>query len=368
MINHLAQLTLAQITSLPSWPKRKTQLICVNIIQETVDVKTFQFKAEPAQLFHFKPGQFIGLQLEINTEKHHRSYTIASSPTKPHLLELTIKRDPLGIVSPWLHENLAIGSQLEVRGPAGKFNCLDIACDKVLLIGAGSGITPLMSMARFWGDLAVNKDIYFLYWCRSAADIIFRRELALLDHQHTNFHLEVFCTQPDLSENWLGRRGRINKTVLHDLVADLHQRTVFCCGPDGFMQQVKSSLNQLSFNMNNYHDETFDPGGKKKRKLQAAKNIAQDKLNQQQIFRLTLVKSGRILDVSSQEMLLRRLEDENINIDSACRVGNCGTCKVKKVSGETITENQNGLTEKDKKKGIILTCTTRLKSNVVLDI
>lgn len=360
--------TLAQLQSLDSWSSRKINVICINVIEETPDVKTFQFKAEPQQLFHFKPGQFIGIQLEIDNEKHNRSYTIASSPTRPHLLELTIKLEESGIVSPWLHKNITRGSHLELRGPAGRFNCLDIQSDKVLLISAGSGVTPVMSMARFWLDSGANKDIQFLNWARATQDIIFRRELSLMDHLYPLFKQEVICTKPGLTENWLGRRGRINKNLLVDIVPDLNQRTIFCCGPEGFMEQVKSCLKELNFDMTNYHDESFDPGGKKKKRQQ---KIVQEQPNLNPNpgpFQLTLNKSGRKLELEAHENLLERLETEGVDIESACRAGNCGCCRVKKVSGNTDTQNETGLDKESQQDGYILTCTTNLKSDVVLDI
>ena len=361
---------LSQLQSLESWSTRKTKVVCVNVIQETHDVKTFQFKADPEQLFHFKPGQFIGIQLEIDGEKHNRSYTIASSPTRPHLLELTIKLDPSGSVSPWLHHNIKIGSEIELRGPAGRFNCLDIESDKVLLISAGSGITPMMSMARFWCDQAASKNVQFVNWARSTQDIIFRRELGLLDHLYHHLNVEVICTQPGLSENWLGRRGRINKNLLADLVPDLQERTVFCCGPDGFMKQVKSSLQELGFDMANYHDETFDPGGKKKAKIAAEIIEAQKEVADAPTgpFQLTFQKTGKTVELEATENLLERIEAEGIAIESACRAGNCGCCQVKKISGETKTVNEIGLHQERRDEGYILTCTTHLESDVTLDI
>ncbi|TQV71059.1 hybrid-cluster NAD(P)-dependent oxidoreductase [Aliikangiella marina] len=361
---------LNQLQALESWSTRKTKAVCVNVIQETHDVKTFQFRAEPQHLFHFKPGQFIGIQLEIDGEKHNRSYTIASSPTRPHLLDLTIKLDPAGSVSPWLHANISIGSELELRGPAGRFNCFDIQSEKVLLISAGSGITPMMSMARFWCDQAADKNIQFLNWARSTQDIIFRREIGLLDHQYHQFAAEVILTQPGLSENWLGRRGRINATTLSDMVPDLNERTVFCCGPDGFMAQVKSCLAELGFDMANYHDETFDPGGKKKAKVAALKAEAEKTVTAETKgpFQLTFKKTGKIVDVEANEILLERIEAEGIAIESACRAGNCGACQVKKLTGETKSANEIGLHEDRRDEGYILTCTTHIESDVELDI
>lgn len=360
--------TIAQIQNTPSWNSRKTAATCVNIIQETDNVKTFQFEAIDKQLFHFKPGQFIGLLVEIDGERHNRSYTIASSPTRPHLLEITIKKEQGGAVSPWLHQNINIGSTIELRGPAGRFNCIDTESKKVLLISAGSGITPMMSMARFWTDTNPNKDIKFLNWVRSVGDIIFRRELSLLDHKNTNFQLEVVCTQPGLSENWLGKRGRINPTSLQDMVPDLNQRIIFCCGPEGFMQQVKTSLITLGFNMDNYHDESFDPGGKKKLKQQQKVEVESiEQSAPKGPFKLTLKRTNKEIVIEDNEILLEKLEAEGVNIESACREGNCGACIVDKISGETHTHNEAGLQDSERRKGKILTCTTYLQSDVTLD-
>lgn len=361
---------LQQLKLLESWPSRKTKVVCVNVIQEAANVKTFQFCAMQPHLFHFKPGQFVGLQLEIDGERHIRSYTIASSPTRPHLIDLTIKLDNSGMVSPWLHSHVIPGVELELRGPAGRFNCFDIESDKVLLISAGSGVTPMMSMARFWCDQAANKSIKFLNWVRSTEDIIFRRELALMDHQNHQFDVDVICTQPGLKENWLGRRGRVNKNLIQDLVPDLSDRVIFCCGPAEFMSEVKKCLGELSFNMSNYHDETFDPGGKKKARLIAETKRTDQKLQKRDVgpFNLTLAKTGKTVLIESGENLLERIEAEGIAIESACRAGNCGACQVNKVSGEVTTLNTAGLHDARKKEGFILTCTTYLNSDVILDI
>lgn len=364
--------SIEQLIEIPAWSSRKTPVKCVGIIQETHDVKTFQFEAIEPQRFLFKPGQFVGLMVEIDGERHNRSYTIASSPTRPHLLQLTIKKEDGGAVSPWLNQNITVGSTIELRGPAGRFNNMDIESDKVLLISAGSGITPMMSMARFWNDTNPQKDVKFLNWVRSVQDIIFRRELALLDANNESFDLEVICTQPGLTENWLGRRGRINKTTLHDMAPDLNDRVVFCCGPEGFMQQVKSCLTKLGFDMANYHDESFDPGGKKKAKLEKLAELAEltpkSEVVEEVTHVITLTKSNRQIDIKESELLLEKLEAEGIYMESACRAGNCGACRVHKVSGATKTKNETGLLESDKVDGDILTCTTRVLSDISLDL
>ena len=358
-------------------PTSKPSLTCINVIQETHDVKTFQFKSDADTTFDFKPGQFITIEPTINGEKHLRSYTIASSPTNKNAIELTIKLDPLGMVTPWLFKNIVVGATLEYRGPAGLFNCIDIASEKVLLISAGSGITPVMSMARFWCEQDANKDMQFLNWSRTPNDIIFKQEIESLGNQHNNFKPEVICTNVEASQGWAGSLGRIKAADLASKVADLNERVVFCCGPDGFMEQVKSCLQELGFDLKNYHDETFDPGGKKKAKLNGeaqnedntpVKKVSKAGASEQSNFQVTLSKSGKTLDIKRDDILLDILEDNNIDVESACRAGSCGACLVKKISGETETEFEDGLDDAEKQQGYILTCTTCVKSDVQLDL
>ena len=155
-----------------------------------------------------------------------------------------------------------------------------------------------------------------------------------------------------------------------ELVPALTERTVFCCGPEAFMLNVKSCLKALNFDMNAYHDESFDPGGKKKAsQIETQQPVnTQDKKLATGPFNLTFSKTGKTVSVEATENLLERIEAEGIAIESSCRTGKCGACQVNKVSGEVITVNETGLHQDRKNEGYILTCTTYLKSDVTLDI
>jgi NADH oxidoreductase Hcr len=164
------------------------------------------------------------------------------------------------------------------------------------------------------------------------------------------------------------------------MVPDINNRIIFCCGPEGFMQQVKTCLKKLNYNMDNYHDESFDPGGKKKSKLanqprggekEAGQKWA-DKPPVQRTFTPTyqvkLAKSNLTLDITPDDILLEALEAANADISSACRGGNCGACIVQKLSGETSTKVEHGLSDEDRALGKILTCTTSVYSDLELDL
>ncbi|MEO0888501.1 MAG: FAD-binding oxidoreductase, partial [Cyanobacteria bacterium J06648_10] len=176
---------------------------CIQINRETPDVKTFRFVAEPAVLFSFRPGQFVTVKLPVADAKGNpviRSYSISSSPSRPHTLDITVKRVgsagenyPPGIASNWLHDHFKVGMPLTVQGPYGDFCYVnEKASDrpqKLLLISAGSGITPMMSIAQWVSDLAEKTEITFILVAKSPGDIIFRQRLALLATQHPHFNL-----------------------------------------------------------------------------------------------------------------------------------------------------------------------------------
>ena len=152
-------------------------LVCRAVRQETHDVKTFVLTPATPGRFAYQPGQFMTYAFEIDGETIHRCYTISAAPTRPNAISLTVKRVPNGPVSNWLHDNLKPGISVKALGPMGSFTCFAHPASRYLFLSGGSGITPLMSMARTYHDLAEPKDIVFVHSARTVTDIIFREEL-----------------------------------------------------------------------------------------------------------------------------------------------------------------------------------------------
>src|SRR5262249_40546067 len=149
------------------------------IFQETPDVKTFRLMNPLGGVlpFHYLPGQFLTLTILIEGKPVKRSYTIASSPTRHDYAEITVKHKEGGEVSSHLHAQVQEGDLLECSAPSGSFIFTGRECRCILLIGAGVGITPLMSVIRDLTDRSWPGDIYLLDGCRTPQDIIFREEL-----------------------------------------------------------------------------------------------------------------------------------------------------------------------------------------------
>jgi glycine betaine catabolism B len=398
------------------WQKGDITVRCAEIIDETDDVRTFRFVAEPPVLFSYKPGQFATLALQINGEEVLRSYSISSTPSRPHSLEITVKRVPAaspdvppGLVSNWLHDNMKVGNKLQLSGPLGKFTCFQYPSRKLLFISGGSGITPMMGMSRWICDTIANCDIVFFHSARTPADIIYHQELTLLSSRHKNFRPLVTVTQWKSGQGWLGLTGRLNANMVKLTIPDFMERTIFVCGPAAFMEAAKETIASLGFPMENYHEESF--GGSKAKKKVATPapapapvapaietpQIVPASYGLRQLLRsgdpaatpaptpaaipaaapvasaskiaVMFKKSDRHVDADGEDSILDLADQNGVKIRSSCRSGNCGTCKKKKVSGNVKMSDfdAEALEPSEQEEGYILTCVAFPQDLVTMD-
>lgn len=360
--------TFLNTVNTQTWSNGRHPVRCVNRIIETHDVTTFCFAAEQPIMFFFKPGQFVTLELMIDNEQVMRSYTIASSPSVPYSFSITVKRVPGGQVSNWLHDNLQVGDELAVHGPMGIFNCIDHPTDKVLLLSGGSGITPTMSMTRWFYDTNANVDMVFCHSARTPKDIIFRRELELIDSRISNFSLNFICETHEISETWSGYRGYLDRFKLEQMAPDFKERTVFCCGPEPYMKAVKAMLKELGFPMENYFEESFGapPSNDELEILSEAEEEALEDRSEGAM--VTFAHIGKGIRVKPDETVHAAATQLGIRIPKACGMGICGTCRVLKVSGEVEMEHNGGITDDDVAEGYILSCCSRPKTDVEIEV
>src|SRR4030081_1536261 len=335
------------------WSGGVMSLKVADIIEETTDAKTFRLVGEKPLLFSYRPGQFVTLLLTIDGQYIERSYSISSSPSRPHVLELTVKRVPGGRVSNWLCDHVMLGERLTIKGPAGKFSCFDCPGSKMLFIGAGSGITPVMSMSRWIVDTTTDVDVKFLVSFKSPADIIFRKELELISARHACFRVAVTLTSawPGRSESWTGLTGRFDKSMIHALVPDLDQRHVFLCGPGPFAAEVRRILQELGFDQAKLHGESFGSswvagGGKRVPKPLA---LAEPR------HRVHFIQSDRTVETDATPTPPELAEAHGIEMDYACRTGSCAECEGR----FTGTLSEKPEFEKDRRRkehGIAFAC------------
>ncbi len=351
---------------LPEWNAEEDDvLVCRAVRQETHDVRTFVFSGRSPRRHSYKPGQFITLDLTINGQAINRCYTLSSTPTRPHLISITTKRFASGIVSPWLHDTLKPGVEVRAMGPMGEFNCVDHASPngKYLLLSAGSGITPLMSMARSFHDLALETDVLFLHSARSPSDIIFRDELAIMARS-PGFRAVPICEQDSPFESWTGLRGRINQPMLEAVAPDFLEREVFACGPAPYMAGVRAMLRQAGFDMARYHEESFNFDDLAPADAGVAPPANTDAVP---VYKVEFTKSRRVIEVPADTHVLAAARAAGMRLPSSCTRGLCGTCKSKLVSGEVSMQHQGGIRQREIDQGMVLICCSKPLSDLVID-
>ncbi len=207
-----------------------------DIVQQTPSIKSFFLRL--SKPFAHIAGQHVDVRLTApDGYRAMRSYSIASAATSSGTIELAIERLPDGEVSSYFHDVAAVGDEIELRGPlGGHFLWPEPAVDAVLLIGAGSGLVPLMAMIRHRRTLSPAVPTALLLSARTAADVLFSDELHALEISDAGFVLALAITRekPTRASDF-GRR--IDGVMVQDVVARLHRRPsqLFVCGSNGFV-------------------------------------------------------------------------------------------------------------------------------------
>ncbi|HYN52898.1 MAG TPA: ferredoxin reductase [Thermoleophilaceae bacterium] len=219
-----------------------------SIMRETPRVKSFRIEL-PMWMAHL-PGQHYDVRLTApDGYQAQRSYSIASSPLDEGGIELTIDCLLDGEVSPYFHELVEEGDQVEVRGPFASYFVWRGEAP-VLLVGGGSGVVPLMAMLRHRRRTMPELSMRLVYSVRSAEDVIYSDELE-------DDVLLTFTREPP--EGWRGHTGRIDASMIADAAPGA--RTAFVCGSHGFVESAAGLLLEAGFEPQQIRTERFGPSG-----------------------------------------------------------------------------------------------------------
>lgn len=311
------------------------QLLCVEREDITRDFITFWF--DSVQAMSYKPGQHLPIQITLDGEKIGRRYTLSSSPSRPNKLAISVKKIAGGRVSHWLNDHLQIGDVLSCHSPDGTFHLEEHHQTPTLLLSAGSGVTPMLSMLRYLADSKQIDDVVFYHQCSTEADIPYRSELEQLAQDHSG--LKVLFSLSKAPQDWFGLKGRLSPMHLKQ-VRDIAERAVYVCGPDGFMQQAKSMLLQAGVSETQYHQEAFTAA--------RVKNTVEQTL--------AIKINSREFVGDNQRTILEQAEEVGVNIPNSCRAGLCGACRVKVLSGKVTHAKVPALDHIDVDGGEALAC------------
>ena len=330
-------------------------LLLTQVEQQTHDARTLRFKILKERRLCAKPGQFLTFQWTINGQRVPGSYTISSSPTHEDYVEITAKRMENGRVSVFLNERAKPGLEVEASGPYGRFYFDETYHKSIVLIAAGSGITPMMSMLSYIDDLKLMNPVTLLYCVRTDEDIIFRNELVRLGKSLPNFKYEVCLSRPGPA--WNGRSGRVTEEFVSQHMTDLDSPTFFLCGPRGFMDNAHQILSSLGINEDRILQESFGEGKSPTEYVPAEGRTVE---------RVVFIHSDKVCQVPAGCTLLEVAEKNGVQIPYGCRLGLCGTCSTRVLSGTVQMDVEDGLTTEQKNAGYVLPCVSRVKGTVVV--
>ena len=213
----------------------------VATVDETPTVRTLSLLV-PGWPGH-RPGQHLDVRLTApDGYRAQRSYSIAT-PADGERLDISVERLENGEVSPYLNGELRVGDQLELRGPIGGYFVWEPSDDTpVLLVGGGSGVVPLMAMARARRRVRSTVPMRWLSSSRTLADVVYRAELEELGAAGDGFELFQTLTR-DAPEDWTGFRGRIDERRLAEIAWPPETGArIFICGPTSFVEAVAGLL------------------------------------------------------------------------------------------------------------------------------
>lgn len=344
-----------------------------NVIWEVPDIKTIRMVPEEGDElpFTYVPGQFLNIAFWIGGARMIRSYSISSSPTHRDHVDLTVKREPRGAVSRHIVDLLQPGDYIEAGGPVGTFTFSGEEADSIVLISAGVGVTPMLSIARYLSEKKWPGEIFYIFGCRYPSEYVFADELKRLQKRNANLHVAVTVSRPQ-GTDWEGHRGRVSAELLTKTVPKLTSRRIHICGPLAMMEATEEILADLGVPEENVKTEKF---GTPKPSPAAAGTTASS-LAPPSGPKVTFTQSNKSSKIRTDteqgdsppgQTVLELAEELGVDIQFSCRVGTCGVCKVNLQSGEVEQAVQDGLTEEDKANDVILACQAKPKNDLSVE-
>ena len=345
------------VSATASSPSGPLILRLASITAQTSDSKTLRFIVPNDRKLNARPGQFLTFSFLFDGRKVVRSYSICSSPARSGYVEITTKRVSRGCVSVFLNDRASVGMTVEANGAFGHF-CFDESKHRnVVLLAAGSGITPMMAMLRYMDDLCLETTVTLLYCVRTGGDILFESELEQLRSRLKHFQYHVLLSQPHAE--WSGPRGHVSREFIGDTVKDLASPNFFLCGPPPFMDASRCILAGLGVKPERIRQESFGSA--------VPKSAQPDSAAAETGVVVEFVRTGKTCTVRSGQTVLEVAEEQGVAIPSSCRQGQCGTCKTKLLEGTVRMDAEEGLDPDSRAQGFVLTCVGHAQGVVKLD-
>jgi len=330
---------------------------------------TFAIPKDLAEDYRFASGQYLTLRTMLDGEEVRRSYSICSGPDDGEL-RIAVKRVDGGAFSSWASEELKHGDALDVMTPTGRFGVAPAPEQARIHVGfaAGSGITPVLSIAK--GVLArePNSRFFLFYGNRTTTGMLFREALEELKDRFID-RLSVFHVISGEEQDIPILHGRLDgekvRVLLRSLVPAATVDHVFICGPTGMSDEIEATCREIGIAEERIHVERFVSGlGGKPRPKAVVAASAPPKA----FAALIIDGKRREVPVAEGEAILDAALRSGVDLPFACKGGMCSTCRAKLVEGKAEMDVNYSLEPWELKAGFILTCQAKpTTEKVVVD-
>jgi len=346
--------------------------------QETADCVSLWLDV-PTDLrgtFEHRPGQFVAVTADIAGESITRQYSISSSPGDARGLRITVKKIPGGRMSTRLVDEVTEGQLLDVAAPRGIFFKPLASAHRVVLLACGSGIAPVLPIARKLLDEGSGHRVILAYGSRTANEIILRGEVDELGTRYHTCALEHVLSRA--GPEWDGPRGHIDADFLAardgawEAGAEHLPSVVYLCGPESFMDAAERYFLSRGLSPSAIRRESFDlvlddDGGEPPLVISGADEIGEASDTCEEIVANVGGEEARVVPMAGESILAALLRVE-APVPYSCQEGTCSSCisKLKKGTAHVRANVLKSLRQDDLDEGLLLACLATPASKRIL--
>lgn len=341
---------------------------------------TLSIPDELSDSFSFLPGQYITLDVDVAGEKVRRSYSLCSAPSTQGAISVGVKEIPNGKVSPVLNRQIKVGDSIECMPPMGNFTWTQDAQGSahVVLIGGGSGITPLLSIATTILESNDSSKISLVYGNKNGDSIMFLEDIQAFEKQYpSRFEVVHVFDQPRKKKGLFSsktmetishKEGLISKSLLLGVLNSMNVPSdsahFYICGPSPMMRSCQQALKNIEVADERIHIEFFTEKSDEDKQA-ALLGDSDEGFEGKAMVQIKLDGNSQSIEVEERDTVLNAALDNGIDAPYACMVGACTTCKAKLVKGQIEMDDQTALLPKEVEEGYILTCQSHPKSSYI---